>query len=147
MFLNYFVMNKKKILWKKICDENSKSLVVTQLTSKLWKNLKTQNVMYVKNSNCNKTQKLKWWQSSRTEIVTELKNSKCDKTQKLMCVKIQKPNMWQNLLIQIWQNSETKIFEKLKTQYVTKFKNSICDYTKNSNKTKLISVNCDNNYT
>ena len=77
-------------------------------------------VTKLRNSNCDKTQKLKLWQNSNTqivtkvensetEIVTKLKNSNCDKTQKL----------------KFWQNS--------KTQIVTKLKNSNCEQTKNSN--------------
>ena len=60
-----------------------------------------------KNSNCDKTQKLKWSQNLKTQTVTKLKNQKCknsscDKTQivkNLNCDKTQvvtKPELWQN---------------------------------------------------
>ena len=52
------------------------------------KNLKTQNVTKLKNSNCDTTQKLKLWQNSKTETETKHKNFKCDKIQKL--------KLWQN---------------------------------------------------
>ena len=35
-------------------------------------------VTKLKNSNCDKTQKLKLWQNSKTQIVTKLKKSNCD---------------------------------------------------------------------
>ena len=51
---------------------------------KLWKkNLKTETVTKLKNSNCDKTHKLKLWQNSKTETETKHKNFKCDKIQKL----------------------------------------------------------------
>ena len=43
--------------------------------------LKIQIVMKLKNSNCDKTQKLKLWWNSKTKIVMKLKNSNCDETQ------------------------------------------------------------------
>ena len=60
-----------------------------------------------RNSNCDKTQKLKLWPNSKTWIVTKqnkiffltkLENLICDKTQKL----------------KLWQNSRTEIVTKLK---------------------------------
>ena len=77
-------------------------------------------VKKLKNSNIDKTQKIKLWQISKTkivtklkpQIVTKLKNSNCDKTKKNSnCYKTQ------NLIF--WQNS--------KTQIVTKLKNSNCN--------------------
>ena len=59
----------------------------------------------LKNSNCDKTQKLKFWQNSKTQIVTKLKKHFFNKIQKL----------------KLWQYS--------KTQIVTKLKNSNCDKT------------------
>ena len=62
---------EKKLCWMKFCDKE------TQMATKL------------KNSNCGKTQKLKFWPTfknsncDKTQIVTKLKNSNCDKTQKL----------------------------------------------------------------
>ena len=60
-------------------------------------------VTKLRNSKCDKTQKLKILQNPKTQNVTKLKNSKCDK--------IQKHKMWQ----------------KTKTQNGTKFKNSKCE--------------------
>ena len=39
---------------------------------------KTDIVTKLKNSNCDKTQKLKLWTNSKTQIVTKLKNQNCD---------------------------------------------------------------------
>ena len=79
-------------------------------------------VMKPKNSNCDKTQKLKLWWSSKTRIVMKLKNQNFDETQKL----------------KLWCNSKTQMVIKLKkikfwwsskTQIVMKLKNSNCDKT------------------
>ena len=67
----------KKKLW-----QNSKTQIVKK------KNLKTQIVTKIKNSNCDKTQKLKLWQNSKTQIATKLENLNCDKTKK--------SELWQN---------------------------------------------------
>ena len=91
----------------------------------MWQNSKTQNVTYLKDSKCDKTQKLKikqkskksicdknqklkMWPKSKTQNVTKLKNMKGDKTQKL----------------KIWQNSTTQIQKKTKKKSinVTKLK-------------------------
>ena len=73
--------------------------------TKLRKTLNVKNITKLKNSNCDKTQKLKLWQNSKTWIVTKLKKSNCDKNQKLK-----------------WgQNS--------KTEFATKLKNWNCDQT------------------
>ena len=87
----------------------------------MWINSKTQTVIKLENSNCDKTQivtkpkkkifwlnskksnlevtkTLKLWLNSKTEIVTKLKNSNCDQSQKL----------------KLWQDSKTQIFTKLK---------------------------------
>ena len=117
----------------------------------MWINSKTQTVIKLENSNCDKTQivtkpkknkfwlnskksnlevtkTLKLWLNSKTEIVTKLKNSNCDQSQKL----------------KLWQDSKTQIFTKLKNwnfdktqklklwQYQNCKKNSIaqiCDKT------------------
>ena len=80
--------------WEKNSDEK---LVKTKL--------KNSNSNIIKNSNCDKTQKLKLWQNSKSKMVTKLKNFNGDKTQKL----------------KLWHN--------LSTQIVTKLKNSSCDKT------------------
>ena len=63
----------------------------TQTVSKLkntqvWHNSNTQIVTKLKNSNFDKTQKLKLGQNSKIRIVTKLKNSNCDKTLKTQIV-------------------------------------------------------------
>ena len=102
------------------------------------KNSKSQMVIQLQKSNCDRTQKHKLWQNSKTQIVTKLKlwrkklkKSKCHKTQ-----------IVPNLRTQIkYQNSKTQIVTKLKnlncvknasfneTQIVMKFENSICAET------------------
>ena len=77
--------------------------------------VKIQNVTKLKNSNCDKSQKLRLWQYSKTQIVTNLTNSKCYKTQNSNCYKTIKKK-------KLWQNSKTKI--------LTKLKNSNCNKTK-----------------
>ena len=52
----------KKNMIEQVCDENSTTQIVTRL--KLWQNLKTQNVMKLKNLVCDKTQKLKLLQET-----------------------------------------------------------------------------------
>ena len=84
----------------------------------LWQNLKTQIVTNLKNSNWDKTQKLKLWQ-----------NSKCDQTKKSNGDKTQK----------------NKLCQYSKTQIVTKLKNSNCYKTKKNNvwqnpKSKIVAV-------
>ena len=75
-------------------------------------------MMKPKNSNSDKTQKLKLWQNSKTQIGTKLKKIK----------------LWQNLICDNNSNCDkTQIVTKLKTQILTKLKNSICDKTLNSN--------------
>ena len=49
----------------------------------MWQKSKTQIVTKLKDSNCDKTQKLKWSPNSKTKFVTKLKNSNCHKTQLL----------------------------------------------------------------
>ena len=59
--------------------------MMTTQKHKLWQNLKTQILTNSKNQIVS-TQKLKFWQNSnydKTQIVTKLKNSNCDKAQKL----------------------------------------------------------------
>ena len=70
------------------------------------------------NSNCDKTQKLKWGHNSKTQIVTtqnlnvtKLQNSNCDKTQNSNCDQTKKNN----------------IATKLKRQIVIKLKKSNCE--------------------
>ena len=50
---------------------------------KLWQNSKTQIVTKLKNSNCDKIQKILWWQNSNTQIVTKLQRPNCNITPKL----------------------------------------------------------------
>ena len=70
-------------------------------------------VTKLKNSNCDKTQKLKLWPNSKTETETKHKNFKCDEIPKTKFVtKLTKKKLWQN-----------------STQLVTKLKNSYCDKT------------------
>ena len=84
--------------------------------------------MKPKNSNCDKTQKLKLWQNSQNQIVTTLKNSNFDKKTKNKIV----------TKLKLWQNSkcEEKKLKQLKydkTKIVTKLKNSNYDKTQNLN--------------
>ena len=88
----------------------------------------------LKNSNCDKTQKLKFWQSSKTETLTELKNSNCDKTQTVIKLKNSKLNtikqlkLWQNYKKKKWQNFETQIVKEKnsRTQIVKKIEKPNC---------------------
>ena len=74
----------------------------------------------LKNSNCDKTQKLKFLHNSITEINTQKKKKMLKKIQKL----------------KLWQYSETQI--------LTNLKNSNCDQTeKNQIVTKAKPLNCD----
>ena len=66
----------------------------------------------LKNSHCEKTQKLKLWQNSKTQIVA---------TQKL--------NFWQNSKTQIVTKLKIKLWQCSKTQMVTKLKHSNSDKT------------------
>ena len=61
----------------------------------LWQNSKTQNVTSFKDSNCDKTQKLKMWQKFKSQNVTK-KIKMWWKSKKLKCDKTQKLKMWQN---------------------------------------------------
>ena len=83
-----------------------------------------------KNSNGDKTQKLKLWQNSKTQIVTNSKtqigtelelgqNPKSKERKKLKTQNVTKFKLWQNSRIKIWWNSKLSI--------VTKLKNSSCD--------------------
>ena len=65
---------------KLLQDQNVKSKEL-----KLWGN--STNLVVTK-KNCQKTQELKLWENSKTQIVTKLKNSKCDRTQKLKLQKL-----------------------------------------------------------
>ena len=99
------------------------------------KNLKTQIVTKLNNSNCDKTQKLKLWQNSKTETETKHTNFKCDNLQKLKLEQNQKRKLWQNSKLKLWQNS--------KTQIATKLENSYCDRTKHPSFEKLKNSNID----
>ena len=123
-------------------------------TNKLLQNYKTQKVTKLKNSICDKTQKLKLWQNSKTQIFTtkNLNYSICDKTQK--------PELWQNYKkesltklkkkwktykVKLWQNSKTSIVSNLKNfnQYKTqKLKTLTCNKSKNSScdKTQILKL-------
>ena len=85
----------------------------------MWQNSKKQIVTKIKNSNCDKTQKLKLWTNSKTQIVTKLKKKEtnCDKTQKL----------------KLWQDPY---------QIKTKLKNSNCDniYSDSSDNSSRYSI-------
>ena len=89
--------------------------------------LKTQIVMKLKNSNGDKTQKLKLWQNSKTQIVTKLKNSNCDnlKTQIVTTEILTKQNYDKTQVVTKLKNSKCD-----KIQIVTKLKNSKCDKNK-----------------
>ena len=104
--------------------------------------------MKLKNSNWDKTQKLKLLWNSKTQILDKLKDSMCDKTKNSNCDETQKCKMQVNLKTQIvtkpnTQKSKTQIVAKLKnsnldkTQIVTKLNNSKCNKTKTVTKLKL----------
>ena len=99
-----------KKLW-----QNSKTQIVKK------KNLKTLNVTKLKNSNFDKTQKLKLRPKTKILNVTKFKNSNCDKTKKENCDKTQNSNCDKTQKHKFWQN--------LKTQIVIKLKNPNCDKT------------------
>ena len=117
-----------------------------------------------RNTNRDKTQKVKLWQISKTQIVTKLKksnwdkilNSKCDKIKKKnqivtklkknpivtklknkKCDKTQKLKLWQNSKVKLWQNlKKNKFWPKLK-------KNSNCDNSNlklRKNSTQMVTV-------
>ena len=77
------------------------------------------------------------WQNSKTQIVTILKNSYCDKTQKLrLWQNFKNSNYDKTHKLKLWQSSKTRIVTKLrklkwwqnsKTQIVTKLKKNSCD--------------------
>ena len=83
----------------------------------MWQNLKTQIVMKLKNSNCDKSY------DKKTQIVTKLKNwnsvknSNCEETQPTIK---KKRNWWQNLNTQIVTKDKKSIYDQ--TQIVTKLK-------------------------
>ena len=98
----------KNKLW-----QNSKTQIVKKnlKTQKLWQNSKTLIVKKLKNSNRDKTQKLKVKPNTKILNVTKFKTSNwtkkenCDKTQKLKiatkleisnCDKTKKSKLWQN---------------------------------------------------
>ena len=95
----------------------------------MWQNSKTRIVIKLKNSNGDKTQKIKLWQNSKTQNVTKLnlwQNSTCDKTQIVTKFKLcQASNCEKKIKTQMWQNLdcdktwELKLWQ-LKTQIVTK---------------------------
>jgi hypothetical protein len=76
----------------------------------------------LKNSNCEKTQKLKVWPITKILNATKFKNSNCDKTKKENCDKTQNSNCDKTQKLKLQQN--------LRTQIVTKLKNLNCDKTK-----------------
>ena len=106
----------------------------------MWQNSKSQIVTKLKNSNCDRTQKLKLWPNSKlklgknpnTQIVQKVKNANGDKTQKVKLCKFfktlttlkysnrdktQKLKLWPNSKLKLWQNSycdKTPIVTKLK---------------------------------
>ena len=100
------------------------------------------NFLQLKNSNCDKTQKLKLWPNSKTQIatkqkkvwqnfktqmVTKIKNSNCDQTKNIKLwgekknsktpivrkKKLQNCNCDKTQKLKLWQNSNTKIMTKL----------------------------------
>ena len=85
---------------------------------KLWPNLRTQMATKLKKSICDKTQILKLWQNSKSQIVTKLKNSNCDKTQKLKLWQLKNSNCDKTQKLKLWPNSKTPNCEKI---------NSNCD--------------------
>ena len=79
----------------------------------------------LRNSNCDKSQKLKlwpnWrkiklWQNPNAQIVTKLKSSNCDKTQKLNLWRkktlklkfLHNSNYYKTQKLKLWQNSQTQ---------------------------------------
>ena len=124
--------DKAQIMTKPELWQNSnfdKTWIVTNL--KWWQNWKceektqivinstTEIVMKLKNSNCDKTLKLKLWQNSKTHS---------DKTQKLKLLKKNSKNLCETKP-KLWQNLRTQTMTKKysKNQIVTKLKNSNCD--------------------
>ena len=73
-------------------------------------------VIKLKNSNCDKSQKLKLWKCLKTQIMINLKNSNWHKTKKNHCYKTQNLQLWQNKKIKLifWQNLNCDKTHKLK---------------------------------
>ena len=68
----------------------------------------------LKNSNCDKTQKLKLRPNTKILNVTKFKNSNCDKTKKENCDKTQNSNCDKTQKLKLQQNLKTQIVTKLK---------------------------------
>ena len=73
---------------KKLENSNcDKTQTVTKLKKlKFWQNSKPQIVTKLKNSNCDKTQKLKLWQKPKTQIVIKIKSLNVNKNQIVVIV-------------------------------------------------------------
>ena len=125
----------KKKLWQnsktQIGTGVTEATVVTEVTTKFNRvfffilfcpyNSITQIVTKLKNTNCDKIQKLRLRQNSKTQIVASLKNLNDEQTK--------------------------KIVQKLKTKIVTKLKNLNCwQNSTNPIVTILKNSNCDNSY-
>ena len=115
--------------------------------------------MKLKNSNCDKSEKLRlWWNSkSNCDEIQKLEwwqnsNSNCDKTQKLelwhtsncdITQIVREETQTQNVRTQIVTNSKNSNYDKTQTQILTKLnnlncvKNSICNETHIVMKLKL----------
>ena len=99
------------------CDW-TQNLIFFNLKTPIVINSKTQMVTKLKNSNGDKTPKVKWWQNSKSQIVTKLKktqvvtklklweNSNCDNSN---CYKTQNVTT-----LEVWANSKNQIVTKLK---------------------------------
>ena len=118
--------NREKLPWELVVSQG----VVTKLKTQIVrgkKPLKTQIVTKLKNSNCDKTQKLKFWQNSKTETetehnifmvipcrnVTKFINSNCDKAKKENCDKTQNSNCDKTKKVKLQQNLKTQIVTKI----------------------------------
>ena len=66
----------------------------------------------LKNSNCDKTQKLKLRPNTKVLNVTTFKNSNCDKIKKKNCDNTQNSNCDKTQKLKLRQNSKTQIVEK-----------------------------------
>ena len=115
----------------------------------MWWNLKTQIVMKLKNSNCDKTQKLNLWWNSKLKFWWN-SNLNDNKTQNLKLQEktliVTKLKLWEekklkNLKcdqLKLWQNSITKIMIHSTTQILkTSTKNQILSKTQIVMKLKL----------
>ena len=76
------IHTKKGLLGNLVFSATQQDTVGQTQKLKLWQNSKTQYLTKLKNSNCNKTWKLKQWKNQKKSNCDN-KNSNCDKNQKL----------------------------------------------------------------